>query len=460
MLRDDRQMELTPGRMAAGAGVLVAAIGLVLWVTDDGAIDAPEPDAAPSAQAMIEAAPAVVHRGVADAGGAAATADAAPPPRPPGEYGGVLQKDQTVTASLQAFGATPQHVHQIVQALRAVYDFRDARPGARFTLELDPKTQALRRFEFEHGPLDIYEVARDAEGNLVGRKVDVPVEVVEAEVGAEIKSSLYRAMQRVGESPALVALIVDVFAWDIDFFKDTQPGDRFRVVVEKIHKDGAFIRYGRILAAEYTGKVGTFRTFWFQPPGDEQGQYYLEDGRSARKTFLATPLKFVRVSSRFNKRRRHPVLGYTKAHNGVDYAAPTGTPVRAMADGKVIFAGRKGPNGNLIRIDHGGGLVSAYAHLHRIGPGIERGVHVRQKQVIGQVGSTGRSTGPHLHFGVKQGGRWIDPQSLKMRRAAPVPAKHKRAFEAVVARRVERLQALAVLAPTVDEPIEDEEGVE
>ncbi len=457
MLSDDRRTELTPPRLAAGVGVLAAAIGLVVWITSDGGVSLPEADASSPRADVVEQ--VIVHDATVITRAPPLPSDAGPP-RPPGEYGGVLGRDETVAAALQAQGATARHVHQIVTALRDVYDFRDARPGARFTLSLDPDTGVVRRFTFEHDPLQVFEVTPGGDGGLTGRRVDVPVEIVETEVGAEIKSSLYRAMKRAGESPALVALIVDVFAWDIDFFKDTRPGDRFRVVVEKINKDGHFVRYGRVLAAEYTGKVGTFRTFWFQAPGEADGHYFLEDGRSARKTFLATPLKFVRVSSRFDKARRHPVLGYTRAHNGVDYAAPTGTPVRAMADGKITFAGRKGPNGNLVRIDHGGGLQSAYAHLSRISRGMKPGVAVKQKQVIGAVGATGRATGPHLHFGVKQGGRWMDPQRLKMRRADPVAKKHRRAFEATVQRRLARLGALAVVAADAAEPEDDEEGAE
>jgi murein DD-endopeptidase MepM/ murein hydrolase activator NlpD len=175
------------------------------------------------------------------------------------------------------------------------------------------------------------------------------------------------------------------------------------------------------------------------------GAYYLEDGQSARKTFLATPLKFVRISSGFNKHRKHPVLGYTKAHMGVDFAAPTGTPVWAMADGKVTQAGYKGANGNLVVIAHKGGLVSLYAHLHKIK--VKAGQEVEQKQIIGTVGTTGRSTGPHLHFGVKVNGAYVNPQNLKMTRGEGIAKRYKGAFDALVARRKGELDAVNIGSP-------------
>lgn len=418
-------------RLVAGGFVAVLSLGgLVLWLTGP---EAPPP----SPPVSSDAAPRVVVAPDAQ------TAPA-PPARPPNVFEGTLQQNQTLTAALQQHGMTVPQVHEIVNALSDVYDFRRARPGATWMLRLDEASSAVASFRFVHGTLDVFEATRAGDSRLVGRRVEVPVRVLDEEVGAEIRTSLYRAMQDTGESAALVALIVDVFAWDIDFFKDTRPGDRVRVVVERIYKDEEFVRYGRILAAEYAGEKGTFFVAWFDPDGDGEasGDYYLDDGRSARKTFLATPLKFGRISSGYDRKRKHPILGYTRAHLAIDYAAPRGTPVWAMAPGKVVFAKRKGPNGNLVVIDHGRGLRSYYAHLDRIRRGVKRGLQVEQKQLIGTVGSTGRATGPHLHFAIKRHGKAINPLKMKLKRGDPVATAHRPAFDALVAKRRARLDRI------------------
>lgn len=437
-----------PLRNAVTAAVVLAAAIVAVVAVDRGSRPDPAADAGPPAPGPDQG---LAVRTPSDAGRPAP--DAAPP-SPWIVHEGTLARNQTLTDMLQPYGVDAGQVQAIVTALDGIYDFREARPGAKYAVRMARADGRLVHFRFEHGPLDVFEVERGADGALVGRRVEVAVRTVEAEVGATIEQSLYHAMRQMGESAALVALIVDVFAWDIDFFKDQHPGDRFRVVVEKIYKDEEFIRYGRILAAEYAGKVGTFRVFWFQvdPDDEKSGGYFLEDGRSARKTFLATPLKYSRISSGYSKARKHPVLGYTRAHLGVDYAAPRGTPVWAMAEGKVVFAGYKGANGNLVVIEHANGLKSYYAHLHRIARGIKRGVRVDQKRVIGQVGSTGLSTGPHLHFAVKRNGHYVNPRKLKMTRSEPVPKSRLAAFKQVVARRTERLAAVAVLPPPAGPP--------
>jgi murein DD-endopeptidase MepM/ murein hydrolase activator NlpD len=365
------------------------------------------------------------------------------------EIHGTLDAGQTMGDALAPHGLTLDGVSALVSALQGHYDFRRARPGAKYTLALRVADKRIERFSFEHDALEIYEVKREGDA-LVGHQVEVKLDTVQAEVYAEIRSSLYDALNIAGEHPGLATKVVDVFAWDIDFREDTKPRDRFRVVVDKIYKEGEFIRYGRIYAAEYVGTVGTFRTFWFDADGKADGGYYLEDGKSARKTFLKTPLKFARISSGFSKSRKHPVLGYNRAHMGIDYAAPRGTPVWSMASGTVTYAGWKGPNGRLVKIRHANGLESGYAHLHRITRGLRKGSKVKQGQVIGQVGTTGRSTGPHLHFAVKRNGTFLNPAKLKMTRGAGVAKKHRRAFKAHVTQLKARLARIGRLKAVAD----------
>ncbi|MGC6418244.1 MAG: peptidoglycan DD-metalloendopeptidase family protein [Bradymonadia bacterium] len=360
---------------------------------------------------------------------------------------GELGRGQTVGGALQNFGVGHQTVTGIIAALDGLYDFRIAQPGARFEVQLTPEGQ-LKRFQFEHDLMEVYVVERDAQGKYRGRQALVPVTTTVEAIGGRVKGSLYATIKALGESSSLASKLVSVFAWDLDFYKDSREGDRFKLVVEKHYKDGDFVQYGRVLAAEYVGKKGIFQSFWFKPSDQNDGGYFLKTGESAEKVFLATPLKFARVSSGFNRKRKHPILGYTKAHLGVDYAAPRGTPVWAMARGKVLFSGRKGPSGNLVRIDHGNGLVSAYAHLHRIRKEVRKGVSVKQKQVIGYVGSTGRSTGPHLHFAIRKKGRYVNPRDVKVGRLKSVPKRHNRKFRKVVKERMKQLEKLDVSQPT------------
>ncbi|MBA3540777.1 MAG: M23 family metallopeptidase, partial [Deltaproteobacteria bacterium] len=226
-------------------------------------------------------------------------------------------------------------------------------------------------------------------------------------------------------------------AYDLDFYNDTHDGDTFRVVVEKEYRDGEakeFLRYRRILAAEYHGKVGTFRTFYFEPPGTEKGKgaYFDVKGESADKSLLKTPLKFARVSSGFDRRRMHPVLHTVREHLGIDYAAPVGTPVWAAAPGTISHRGPGGGAGNLVMIKHADGVETAYMHLSKFAPDQKVGQRIEAKTVIGYVGATGLATGPHLHFGVKKGGQFIDPSKLAPMKGTSIATKDADAFHAEV----------------------------
>jgi murein DD-endopeptidase MepM/ murein hydrolase activator NlpD len=223
-----------------------------------------------------------------------------------------------------------------------------------------------------------------------------------------------------------------VFAYDLDFYNDTHPGDTFHVVVEKkwgeVNGKEEHIGYGRILAAEYSGKAGTYKTFLWN------GKYYDEKGQSSERGFLKTPLKFARISSKFDRARMHPVLHVQRAHLGIDYAAPTGTPVWAAASGTVTHASPAGGAGNLVMIRHENGIETAYMHLSKFASGIKVGQKIEAKTVIGYVGTTGLSTGPHLHFGVKKNGVFVDPSKLTPWRGKGVTAGERDAFKAEVAK--------------------------
>jgi murein DD-endopeptidase MepM/ murein hydrolase activator NlpD len=266
-----------------------------------------------------------------------------------------------------------------------------------------------------------YIVEREEDGSWTARKAEQPVELKTIEAGGVVESSLYESVQKAGESTTLVSLLVELFAWDVNFYVDTHPGDHWKVVVEKQLLGGKFYKYGKLLAAEYGGKVGTFRAFYFAGRGGKTpGRYYDERGQAISKTMLKTPLRYVRISSTFDRKRFHPILHVEKAHLGIDYAAPVGTPVWASASGRVVEAGMKRGSGNTIVIAHANGVSTRYYHLSRYARGLHAGQLVKQKDVIGFVGTTGLSTGPHLHFSVTKNGAFVDPNKMQINRDAPV----------------------------------------
>jgi murein DD-endopeptidase MepM/ murein hydrolase activator NlpD len=263
------------------------------------------------------------------------------------------------------------------------------------------------------------------------------------EAGGTVESSLYESVQKTGESTTLVGQLVELFAWDVNFYIDTHPGDHWKVLIEKQYLGGQFYKYGRVLAAEYGGKVGTFRAFFWagkDAPRDRPGKYYDAQGQALSKSMLKTPLRFVRISSKFDRKRFHPILHVERAHLGIDYAAPVGTPVWASASGRVVEAGMKHGSGNTVVIAHANGLNTRYYHLSKFARGLHAGQQVKQKDVIGYVGTTGLSTGPHLHFSVTKNGAFVDPSKLAVNRDAPVPDRG--AFMAAVQPRIAAMKAM------------------
>jgi murein DD-endopeptidase MepM/ murein hydrolase activator NlpD len=246
-----------------------------------------------------------------------------------------------------------------------------------------------------------------------------------ARIAGVVSTTLYDAVRALGESPQLASDIADLFAWDIDFSRRAQPGDQFAVLYERLYRRGArgqaatYSGPGRILAARYEGPSGKYSAVYFEQD-ESRGGYYRSDGSAITRQFLAAPLKYTRVSSSFTHQRYHPILKIKRPHHGIDYAAPSGTPIVAVADGRVIFRGRAGSYGNLVKVRHANGYVSYYSHMSRFGEGLKVGDAVHQKQVIGYVGSSGLSTGPHVCFRIAKDGRFIDPASLRTPAGHPV----------------------------------------
>jgi murein DD-endopeptidase MepM/ murein hydrolase activator NlpD len=354
-----------------------------------------------------------------------------------------LVRNETMGQALTRLGVDLAQTNAIVTALANHFPFRRAKPGDQLRVETVDGRPELRRFTYRQGPADEWVVEPDGSGALRAAKREVQLERSVTLVAVDVKGSVYEALARAGEDPALAVAAADVLAWDVDFYQDVRAGDRLRVLVEKITADGKLLRYGEVLAAEYDGaETGRKRLFRYSDP---QGRtsYYDDNGNSARRGFLRSPMRYANVSSGFGN-RRHPVLGYRKQHQGVDYAAPTGTPVWSVGDGTVSVAGWLGGCGKTVAVKHHSGLETVYCHLSSIA--VRVGARVSQQQVVGAVGMTGIATGPHLHFAVKRAGAFLNPLGLKVPRDMPIDPRHRADFEAKLApMRAALAGAIAVL---------------
>ena len=270
-------------------------------------------------------------------------------------------------------------------------------------------------------------VARSDDGFAVNY-VENPLETEIVGRRAQITSSLFAAGQEAGMSAeTIMTLANQIFGWDIDFALDLRAGDEFSVLYEQKFQDGEYVNDGRVLAAEFVNQGKTHRAVWFQSQdGDMQG-YFTPEGKGMRKAFLRAPLDFTRVSSVFNPHRVHPISGVIRAHKGVDYAAPTGTPIWAAGDGRINFAGRKGGYGNVVMIDHGKGISTVYGHMSRFGKSARVGRAVKQGDIIGYVGMTGAATGPHLHYEYRIKGVHKNPATIPLPRTE-IPSSYLAEF--------------------------------
>ena len=272
-----------------------------------------------------------------------------------------------------------------------------------------------------------YAVA-SVDGKWQARRSETRPDVRVEAVSGEVRSSLFEAVEKVGEPPQLVLDLVDIFSSDFDFTADTRPGDRFRFLVEKRYAGDQFVDTGRILVAQYLSDGRFLTGVGYERGARSSHAYYDLQGRSLKKSFLKSPLEFTRITSGFTYARPHPILGGTRPHLAIDYAAPAGTPVRAVAQGTVIAAGWDGGNGISVRIRHAQAYETMYNHLSRLGAGVMRGARVGQRQEIGYVGATGLATGPHLDYRVARGGQWVNPLKERFVPGDPIPAEERGAF--------------------------------
>ncbi len=344
-----------------------------------------------------------------------------PPPQPVYQIKeGILREKSTFSKSLRESGISPQWVEQIVSLLGPMVDFRRLKTG-QFRFVADEAGEMVA-FIFEVGPTEIYEIEKGLQGYLA-RKKEVPLLTRVEKVEGVIRSSLFEAMESAGEREGLVLSIAEILSGEIDFYKELREGDRFQILVEKVYKEREFLRYGLIHAVEFQRGERAILGIHFE------GDYYNEKGHSLKKAFLRSPLRFTRISSRFSRARKHPILGGVLPHYGVDYAAPAGTPVWAVADGTVVSCGWGGGFGKQVILRHPNGYMTYYGHLSRFGPRIKKGVRVKQKEVIGYVGSTGLSTGPHLDYRLSKDGKFRNPLKEEFPSGRPIEPAKREAFQ-------------------------------
>ena len=297
---------------------------------------------------------------------------------------------------------------------------------------------------FLRGPARLEKIrCRDGEGRIltIGRTpwgwmastYAEPEFVTVAAAEGTIRGSLYQSAADEGIDHDLAFALADIFAWDIDFLVDLRNGDRYSLLYEQRFRNGVFVGNGRILAAHFDNAGTRYEAYLYQVPGAEAG-YYNRDGRALRREFLKSPLRYTRISSGFSRSRLHPIFKVYRPHLGIDYAAPTGTPVAAVGDGRVVSAGWNKGFGRCVEIRHNGSYSSAYGHLSRFAPGVRQGAAVKQGQIIGYVGCTGWATGPHLDFRFNRDGRPVNPLHLRLPTAEPVPSQHLTAFREHAAR--------------------------
>jgi len=306
--------------------------------------------------------------------------------------------------------------------LRARLD--SLRPGE--SLHFTHRDGALFGLECRLSESQTLKVSREP----TGLKADVlqnPLEIRTRTARGVISRSLFEAVEAAGANDQTAVALADIFGWDIDFVLDVRPGDAFVVTYDQIWRDGAYVKDGAIQAASFVNQGREFRAVRYTDP-EGGSHYYTPDGRSLHRAFLRAPLDFTRVSSRFNSSRLHPILNRIRAHQGVDYAAPMGTPVRAASDGRIRFAGRKGGYGNLVEIEHSASVVTVYGHLSRFARETRVGAHVTQGTVIAYVGMTGLATGPHLHYEYRVNGVFKNPQTAVLPGAPPLDARWRADF--------------------------------
>jgi murein DD-endopeptidase MepM/ murein hydrolase activator NlpD len=339
-----------------------------------------------------------------------------------------LSSGESLYTSLVSVGLDASQVIRILDVLGKEVNLRSCKPGDSYTAEVD-QDGFISNLYYRKGLTELYWVSSDSSGYVV-TKDEIPLTAVTRRVEGAIETSLWEAFLALGEDPEIALKLADILGWEIDFVTDPRRGDTFVMIFEELYCRGRRIGIGDVVGVRYVNEGDEHLAFGFADR-DGRMEYFDFDGNSVRRVFLKSPLNYRRISSYFSNRRFHPILKIYRPHHGIDYAAPTGTPIVSIGDGRVAYAGWKGGFGRYVEVRHNNVYTSCYGHLSRYGKGVSKGARVSQGQVIGYVGSTGLSTGPHLDFRVKKFGSYVNPLRIDYPKGEPVAEDRKEEFFAV-----------------------------
>ncbi len=337
----------------------------------------------------------------------------------------VVKSGDSLSLLFQRAGLSDTSLFELMQSHKETKQLTRLHPKQQFHFEISGKK--LHKLTYQKNKLNNVEFTRTDSG-FDYKEITFKPDVRTAYREATIKNSLFLAGTNAGMEQSLIMEVASIFGWDIDFALDIRSNDNFSVLYEEHFLNGEKLRNGPILAAEFTNQGKTFKAVRYTNDKGESN-YFTPEGNSMRKAFLRTPVDFARISSHFNLRRKHPVLNRIRAHKGTDYAAPTGTPIKAAGDGRVTWAGTKGGYGRTVMIQHGQSYKTLYAHMRRYGKGIRNGVRVKQGQIIGYVGSSGLATGPHLHYEFYLNGAVRNPVRVPLPKAKAIPKSELESFK-------------------------------
>jgi murein DD-endopeptidase MepM/ murein hydrolase activator NlpD len=351
-----------------------------------------------------------------------------------------IKRGDSLYQVLKSHGAEVREMGELLAACNSLPELQRLKPGELLNLFFTTDSQQLTKIRYQDSNGQVLTLAHGDLGWITSRYRQ-PLVVTPALARGTIKDSLYQSAVDERIDFELALELADIFAWDIDFFVDLRPGDNYTFLYEQKYKESKLVANGRITAAHFHNDSSHHLAYYYKVPG-KAADYYDDKGKSLRKQFLKSPLRYSRISSGYSRRRLHPILKIYRPHPGIDYAAPTGTPVVTVGDGRVIFKGWKKGYGRFIAIRHNNRFTTTYGHLSRYAAKLKKGANVTQGQVIGYVGVSGLTTGPHLDFRMKKNGSFVNPLKMRFPAARPVPGRYMEDFKQWVAHLEKQLDHL------------------